>query len=93
MTSPRQRKKMAALLAKKNKLENVKLVAPKVEQKPVAPVATATPPVVESETSQQLKVKKPLGKNALVETKTEETKPVDQVVEQPKEEVKTQTKE
>ena len=92
MTSPRQRKKRAAFLARKQKLEQVQPVVTVVE--PVVAVVKPPPAVVVSEP----KVKKPVGKNALVETKQVEEKKVvqtvksqDQVVEQTKEEVKTST--
>jgi hypothetical protein len=93
MTSPRQRKKMAAYLAKKQKQQEIKVEAKKIEQKPTVSVATAPASVVESAPQQQPKSKKVSNKNELVETKAEETKPVDQVLEQQKQEVKTQTKE
>jgi hypothetical protein len=87
MTSPRQRKKRLALLERKKKLEN----SANTVQKPSVPVAKTGASVLES----VAKLKKLTTKNALVETKSaEETKvvetqkPQDQVVEQPKEEVK-----
>lgn len=92
MTSPRQRKKMAALLARNKKTQKTKSEPLKTEQKPQTTVATTTSPVVESAEVQQFK-KKLQSKNALVETKTQETKTTDQVVEQPKTEVKTESKE
>jgi len=91
MTSPRQRKKKLAILARRNKLEQLKVEQPKVETKPEPAVANDPPVVVESAATN--KVKKLQTKNALVETKTEETKTTDQVVEQPKQQVKTPTKE
>lgn len=89
MTSPRQRKKRLALFKAKQKQEelvkqNTVVTTKQVEIKkegPAKPVEAPTPPVVESEA----KPKKP--KNALVETKSQE-----QVVEQTKPEVKTETK-
>lgn len=81
MTSPRQRKKRAHFLSMKQKQEqNLLKGVVKVETKPVEPVAVTPPAVVESNAASKLK--KP--RNALVETK-----PQEQVVEQPKEEVKT----
>lgn len=83
MTSPRQRKKRLRIkLAKERKeLANKQL---KVEKEVVLPVAKQSEPVLESSTANKPKK----VKNALVEVK-----PQDQVVEQSKEEVKTQPKE
>jgi len=91
MTSPRQRKKRLAALKFKQKQEeqllkqNMTLEVKDVEikkEEPAMPVEVVATPVVESES----KPKK--TKNGLVEMKAQE-----QVVEQPKVEVKTQTKE
>jgi len=94
MTSPRQKKKRLVIKRMKEKLEqNVvpdhkPIVAEKqVPQLTVAapkPLANPPQPVVDSEAGQKFKK----IKTGLVETKSQ-----DQVVEQPKEEVKTQTKE
>lgn len=90
MTSPRQRKKRLAALKLKQKREEEllkqKTAVPVTQtelkkEEPVKPVEVSAPPVVESE-SKPKKVK-----NALVETK-----PQEQVVEQSKVEVKTETK-
>jgi hypothetical protein len=94
MTSPRQKKKRLAIKRMKEKLEQ-KVVPdhkPIVEEKQVPqltvtspkPLANPPQPVVDSEAGQKLKK----IKTGLVETKSQ-----DQVIEQPKEEVKTQTKE
>jgi hypothetical protein len=93
MTSPRQRKKRLVLKKLKERLEKANVVEHKTvvveaqakteKTEPVKPVASVPPAVVESEVAQ--KQKKP--KAALVEPKSQ-----DQVVEQQKEEVKTQTK-
>jgi hypothetical protein len=92
MTSPRQRKKRAVFLARKKVVELS--TETKIEQKEQPVVAAPPPSVVES----VVKLKKPVSKNGLVETKplepsnvTKEQKPQDQVVEQSKEEVKTST--
>ena len=93
MTSPRQRKKRALFLKAKEKAEAVKeqhkpvVVEKQVEEKkpePTKPVAPPPPVVVES--AVEPKPKK--AKAGLVEMK-----PQEQVVEQPKQEVKTETKE
>jgi hypothetical protein len=93
MTSPRQRKKRAIFLKMEKKLEAAKeqhkpvVLEKQVEQKkPEPPKPVATPPqaVVESDVGQKPKKAKP----GLVEIKAQE-----QVLEQPKEEVKTETKE
>jgi hypothetical protein len=93
MTSPRQRKKRLVLKKMKERLEKANVVEHKPvvveaqakteKTEPVKPVASVPSAVVESEVAQ--KQKKP--KAALVESKSQ-----DQVVEQQKEEVKTQTK-
>lgn len=85
MTSPRQRKKRLRLKLAKEKQEAT-LSKPEVKEntKSAETVASTPTPVVES--ANTLKAKK--LKNALVETK-----PQDQVVEQQKVEVKTETKE
>jgi hypothetical protein len=86
MTSPRQRKKRLAFLKQKEKeQQNSKPVVS--SPAPIKPVA-ATPPAVVESAVEPAKAKKPT-KNALVEVKAEETKSQDQVVEQPKQEVKT----
>ena len=94
MTSPRQRKKRLALKKLKEKLEQAAVLdhnpvvvqkqepQPKVE--PPKPVATPPQAVVESDVGQKPKK----AKAGLVEIKAQE-----QVLEQPKEEVKTETKE
>lgn len=94
MTSPRQRKKRLAIKRLKEKVEqkelsNHKPVVVEKQAPPQAvetpkPVASAPQAVVDSEAGQKLKK----AKIGLVETKSQ-----DQVVEQPKEEVKSQTKE
>jgi hypothetical protein len=88
MTSPALRKKRAIYLKNKEAQEAEKTLTVK---NPELQVAVVTPSVVESEP----KPKKSVTKNALVETKkAEESKVVetaksqDQVVEQPKKEVK-----
>ena len=94
MTSPRQKKKRLAIKRIKEKLEQ-KVIPdhkPIVEEKQAPPqaveapkpVASAPQAVVDSEAGQKLKK----AKIGLVETKSQ-----DQVVEQPKEEVKSQIKE
>jgi hypothetical protein len=91
MTSPRQKKKKLATLTLIKKAEELKVELPKVETKAQTAVVIEAPVVVESTATN--KTKKLLTKNALVETKTEETKSIDQVVEQSNQEVKTPTKE
>ena len=93
MTSPRQRKKYAAFLRQKEQevkatvavakpAEPVKAQPPVVVQKVEQTVAVAQPAVVESVPAAKAKKQK----SSLVEEKSQ-----DQVVEQPKEEVKTST--
>lgn len=91
MTSPRQRKKRLAAFKLKQKREEELLkqksaaIVAELEMKekePVRSLEVPPAPVVESETKPRK------TKNALVETK-----PQEQVVEQPKVEVKTTTKE
>ena len=89
MTSPALRKKSLSFKRTKEKLEqSVQQHSPiKLAAEPVVaaePVALPTAPVVQS--TSEAKLKK--VKNALVELN-----PQDQVVEQPKEEVNTQSKE
>ena len=94
MTSPRQKKKRLVIKRMKEKLEQ-KVVSdhkpivqekqePQLTVEAPKPLAIPPQPVVDSEAGQKLKK----IKTDLVETKSQ-----DQVVEQPKEEVKTQTKE
>lgn len=96
MTSPRQRKKRLALFKLKEKLKKETVVV--VEHKPVVvekqveekksepAKLVASPPPVVVESAVEPKQKK--AKAGLVEMK-----PQEQVVEQPKQEVKTETKE
>jgi|AACY02.14.fsa_nt_gi hypothetical protein len=100
MTSPRQRKKRAAFLAKQKTAEMVEtkpvVAAPVVVKQPEQVVATPAPPVVVSEpVAAETSAPKPkkLAKNGLVEIKEKAKTSVDQVVEQTKAEVKTETKE
>lgn len=95
MTSPRQRKKALALLKLKEKLQKetallqhkTVVVEKQAEQKkPEPPQTVANPPPAVVESVVEPKPKK--TKAGLVEIK-----PQDQVLEQPKEEVKTETKE
>ena len=100
MTSPRQRKKWAAFLAKQNAVESVVTKPVKVQavvavKQPEPPVAVAPQTVVVSEPvarSAATKQKK-LQKNGLVELKEKVETSQEQVVEQSKPEVKTETKE
>ena len=81
MTSPRQRKKVAALLKLKKEKQQTEVV-PETTTKMAEPVAKPAEAVVES-----VPVAKPKkSKTALVELKSQ-----DQVVEQVKEEVKNST--
>lgn len=84
MTSPRQRKKRLRLKLANEKQETTLEV--EVVEPTKSVVAVATPPVSVVESPSTFKTKK--SRNALVETK-----PQDQVVEQPKVEVNTETKE
>jgi hypothetical protein len=100
MTSPRQRKKRAAFLAKQKVAEIVEtksaVAAVIVVNQPEQVVATPAPPVVVSEpVAAETAAPKPkkLAKNGLVEIKEKVESSVDQVVEQAKPEVKTETKE
>jgi hypothetical protein len=100
MTSPRQRKKWAAFLAKQNAVESV--VIKPVEAQPVVavkqpeqPVAAHPQTVVVSDPAASLAAakQKKLQKNGLVELKQKAETSQEQVVEQSKPEVKTETKE
>lgn len=96
MTSPRQRKKWAAFLAKQSVAETVEtkveVVVPVVVKQLEQEVAAPAQPVVVSEPVTAAKPKK-TAKNGLVEIKEKVEASVDQVVEQTKPEVKTETKE
>jgi hypothetical protein len=100
MTSPRQRKKWAAFLAKQNVVESV--ATKPVEEQPVVavkqpeqPVAAPPQTVVVSDpaASSAAAKQKKLQKNGLVELKEKAETSQEQVVEQSKPEVKTETKE
>jgi len=84
MTSPRQRKKRLRLKLAKEKQEALLKQEAKQDIKPVETVATPAQAVVESTAP----VKSKKAKNGLVELE-----PQQQVVEQPKAEVKNETKE
>lgn len=100
MTSPRQRKKWAAFLAKQNAVELVStkpvevqpVIAVKEPEQPVAPPAQT---VVVSEPAASSTAAKPkkLQKNGTTELKEKSETSQEQVVEQSKPEVKTETKE
>jgi hypothetical protein len=85
MTSPRQRKKRAALLARKKKLEEEK-----VQQSQQAPVVQKMEPKVEAPPPSVVESAS-LAKPKKIKLGFAELKSQDQVVEQPKEEVKTST--
>lgn len=100
MTSPRQRKKWAAFLAKQNAVESVVIkpveaqpvVAVKQPEQPVAPhpqTVVVSEPVASSTAAKPKKVQK----NDLTELKQKTETSQEQVVEQSKPEVKTETKE
>lgn len=100
MTSPRQRKKRAAFLAKQKVAEIVEtkyaVAATVAVKQPVQEVALPVPSVVVSKpVASETAAPKPkkLAKNGLVEIKEKVESSVDQVVEQTKPEVKTETKE
>ena len=100
MTSPRQRKKWAAFLAKQSVVETVTtkpveaqpVVAVRQPEQPVAPppqTVVVSEPVVSSAAAKPKKIQK----NGPTELKAKTETSQEQVVEQSKPEVKTETKE